>query len=647
MFKHARTHLLIAVLTAGLLSAAMAGGVFGAKRNQAIDLLFTSKPAPTDLVIVEIDEGSIQAVGQWPWPRKTFADLIELLGEASVIGIDVNFKEPSRLGYSDDSTFETALSRATTPVILSSDVQPGGGLIGPLSDFGTVSSHGFTNLITSSDGIVRTARYQRNENPSFSLQIASSYYFGISGESIPIIPHEPVRINFYGPGGTFPAVSAVDVLERKIPAVFFEEKIAIIGATARDLQDFHGTPFGLLSGVEIQANITSTLLGQRFFHESVWLNVIIIFMLAGIAVFLSSTVGRWGYLLSGIIFLFLGYNLIVFLSFDNFLILDLFYPNLTIVLAVSSSLTAQYFLTAKEKKFIRETFSRYLAPEVVDELLSDPSRIKLGGEKADVTILFSDIRGFTSISEGMDPEQLTGFLNDYLGRMTEVVLDHRGVIDKYIGDAVMAFWGAPLKSGDHHLKAVLSALGMMEVLKDFNRDSVKRGNPGMNIGIGINTGSVTVGNMGSEKRLDYTVLGDNVNLASRLEGLTKTYGVNIIVSQSTAGALDEETRKKSGILIRELDRVRVKGKRNSVVISEVVTRERKEKINLILERFNHGRQLYYQGRWVEAIRALEYVLTQVGDDNPSRVLVDRSRELKKLTASGKIKWEGVFDITHK
>ena len=205
-----------------------------------------------------------------------------------------------------------------------------------------------------------------------------------------------------------------------------------------------------------------------------------------------------------------------------------------------------------------------MAPEVINELMTDPSRLKLGGQRKELSILFSDIRDFTSISEKMDPEELTHFLGEYFSRMTAVVLEHRGVVDKYIGDAVMAFWGAPVPEKNHAKQAVATALVMAAELKKLNEENKQKGWPEIKIGIGINSGEVVVGNMGSEKRFDYTVIGDNVNLASRLEGLNKTYQTSILISESTADEV------KNLFTLRELGVTQVKGRQAAVKIFEVL-----------------------------------------------------------------------------
>ncbi|HYU64834.1 MAG TPA: adenylate/guanylate cyclase domain-containing protein, partial [Candidatus Paceibacterota bacterium] len=334
------------------------------------------------------------------------------------------------------------------------------------------------------------------------------------------------------------------------------------------------------------------------------------------------------------------YTIVVFIAFDHQYALDLFYPNLGLIFTGAAVLTTQYSVTAREKKHIHETFSRYLAPQVIKELINNPDALRLGGKKENLTILFSDIRNFTALAESMGPEQLTSFLNQYLSFMTRIVLEHEGVIDKYIGDAIMAFWGTPLPNSNHERDGLVSALEMIEALEAFNKQNARLGNPVINVGIGLNSGEVTVGNMGSEKRFDYTVIGDSVNLASRLEGLTKVYGVNIIIGESTYKTIENDPT----FLCRELDHVQVKGKKHKGRIYEAIPPRRHNVIRKILNAFNRGREAYYEGRWETAQKEFASVLSSLPTDGPSLLLQQRCTEFQKKPPNN---WDGIFELTHK
>jgi len=639
MVKHARTYLLTAVIAGAFLTAIMSAGWFRHWRESLIDVLYTAKSAPTNAIIVEIDEQTIKDIGHWPLPRSTYGNLIDRISraQAAVIGIDINFKEPSA-NPAEDIEFAETILRSQVPVVLTAEVQPDNSIIHPVIPLTANNHEGFPNIFTSSDGVVRATRLTISSFPSFATIIAQQYHARQNRPAY-LPPDDAVRIAYSGPNRTYPFVSAIDVLNDKIPNSFFVNRIVLIGATAKDLQDYHKTPFGLMSGVEIQTSIATTLVEGDYYRQLNGLSIALTFLFAlviGIsAIFVPHLLIIVGIAIMSVVI----YTVAVFLAFDSRYILDLLYPNFSFFLASTMVLTAQYRTATNEKKFIQDTFSRYLAPQVIAELMRDPSQLKLGGQKRELSILFSDIRSFTSISEAMRPERLTKFLNDYLTTMTDIILKHQGVVDKYIGDAIMTFWGAPLENTRHAQSAVSTAAAMIDALDDFNARHALNGDPPINIGIGINTGEVTVGNMGSEKRFDYTVLGDSVNLASRLEGLTKTYGVNIIIGEVSFKKLGQNK-----LLIRELDRVQVKGKKNAVSIYEIVPQHFRKQVEQILKLYAEGRELYYRGRWNEAIIKFEQILIVNPQDGPTKLLRERCLLFKKRPPE---EWEGVFEHTHK
>jgi adenylate cyclase len=637
-------HLTTWLVVSSILSLAALSGLLRRGQDSLVDLLFTPKDPPGNIVIVEINESSINTTGQWPWPRVVFGELVQKLQEAAVIGIDVNFKELSHLGSSDDAAFADAIASSKPPVVLTAEMQSDGRLASPIAPLAQHAQEGFPNLVLGQDGIARVIRYVKNGNRSFALRISQLYQERTNSPAITTIPNGLTRIDFRGPDRTFALVSALEVRQGRIPSSFFKDKIVLIGATARDLQDFHHTPMGIISGVEVQASIITTLLNQHFFTSSTVTTIWLIILLSAFVIALGMRIKRLRVYLPTLLTIFVVYNVIAFISFDRYVILDLLYPNLAIFGSAIASITVQYFFAHREKKFIQETFGRYLAPQVISELLQDPSKLKLGGQRVNLTILFSDIRGFTSFSETMSPEQLIHFLNDYLSHMSTIILDQHGVIDKYIGDAIMSFWGAPLANPHHALDGVLSALAMVEALQTFNEGGKEKNYPPIDIGIGLNSGDVTIGNMGSEKRFDYTVLGDNVNLASRLESLTKTYGINILVSQATVDAISKSALEEHDITMREIDRVKVKGKQQAVTLYQVVAGHKKDSVASIEQAFSRGREAYYRGAWQEAINAFDQVLMAYPDDGPSHTLRDRCEHFLKHPHES---WQGVYEMTSK
>lgn len=339
-----------------------------------------------------------------------------------------------------------------------------------------------------------------------------------------------------------------------------------------------------------------------------------------------------------ILALYITMNLFLFHRYS--LWLDVVYPALA-VLTVYVGVTAYKYVTEeREKKKVRDAFQFYLTSSVINEMLKDPAKLKLGGEKKELSVLFSDIRGFTTISEGMAPEMLVQLLNEYLTAMTGVVFRYNGLLDKYMGDAIMAVFGAPLDQPDHAVRACRTALSMMEELRKFRGKWKAEGRPVLDIGIGINSGEMVVGNMGSEMRFDYTVMGDSVNLGSRLEGINKEYGTHIIVSEYTYGQI------KDHFVCRELDSVRVKGKQFAVRIYELIAEGKADDERYaFIGIFNEGVVKYKLGLWDEAAASFEKVLSVRPADRPSELYIRRCKELKRMPPEGA--WDGVYVMTRK
>ncbi len=330
-------------------------------------------------------------------------------------------------------------------------------------------------------------------------------------------------------------------------------------------QDTHISPYGTTFGIEHHANALNTILNQDFLYKlSPLQNVIIMLVIAlimGLLMPRFSTIGSVILTTTLVILLLVG----TYLLFDlGSIITAMSTPMIQVAFSFTLFTVYRVLTEQKEKKYIRQTFSKFVSKSVVDELLKDPEKLKLGGEKKILTVLFSDIRGFTSISERLTPEQLVEHLNIYLQSMTDVVFKYLGTLDKYVGDEIMAFWGAPIPQEDHALKACRASLEMMIELRKMNEKWAAEEKPELNIGIGLNTGDMVVGNMGSNSRMDYTLMGDMVNLGARLEGTNKVYGTAIIISEFTYEHV------KDHVIVRELDLIRVKGKQQPVRIYELM-----------------------------------------------------------------------------
>ena len=420
-----------------------------------------------------------------------------------------------------------------------------------------------TQAYLDADGIELAIETEgsRGDKEYFALETIN-----LKNHRIPVDANGAVFVPYRGRQGSFPYIPAHEVLSRKTNPIALKDKIVLIGTSAPGLLDLRSTPVqNIYPGVEVHANIISGILDDRIKHKPAWTVGYELVLLVVIAVAMAlllplvspllaatGTLGITGLVLAG-----------TFVAWNNNLILPLASPLLLILMMFMLHMSYGFFIESRGKRQLANLFGHYIPPELVDEMSASPEEYSLEGENREMTVLFSDVRGFTSISEGMDPKQLTQLMNALLTPMTRVIHKNRGTIDKYMGDAIMAFWGAPLANAEHARHALYAALQMMEELKVMQDEFRQRGWPAVNIGIGLNTGDMNVGNMGSEFRMAYTVLGDAVNLGSRLEGLTKEYGVNIIVSESTKAAIPE-------FLFRELDLVRVKGKKEPVAIFEPV-----------------------------------------------------------------------------
>ena len=395
---------------------------------------------------------------------------------------------------------------------------------------------------------------------------------------IPIDTNGMMLVNFMGPPSsdstdgiqTFPVRSYAGYAD-KAPSpnqatwrrtIAAGNKIIMVGAFSNGMAaDQKTTPLGLMFGIEMHANALNTILMDNFLRSVPrWVDLVILAVLVFIIAFMTS---RLSTILSffGTLVLIVGFFLATTLIFDyRSILVNFSSPMLGMIFTFLTIVVYRAMTEERDKKAIRETFGKYLSPKVVDQLVENPP--ELGGVDKDLTVLFSDIRSFTTLSESMSPQKLVNHLNTYLTAMTDVIFEYGGYLDKYVGDEVMCFWGAPLPQADHAVRACKCALRQMQRLRELNEvwpEAIR-----INIGIGLNSGIMTVGNMGSPSRMNYTLMGDNVNLGARLEGTNKEYGTNIIISEFTYGLVRDH------FLVRELDNIRVKGKNKPVLIYELV-----------------------------------------------------------------------------
>lgn len=385
---------------------------------------------------------------------------------------------------------------------------------------------------------------------------------------VPVDENAAALIPYRGPQGSFTYLSAADILAERVGHDQIRGAVVLVGTTAPGLMDLRATPVGAAyPGVEIHANLIVGMLDGKLKHQPgyvVGANALLLAFSGFIMIFLLPRLSptRASLVALAILLLLIAINVAFWALAD--LVVPLASGLLMVALLYAIDMSWGYFVESKTKRQFADLFGQYVPPELVDEMAKDPESYSMDGRKTELTVFFSDIRGFTSISESMPADQLAALMNEYLGAMTAVIRRYRGTLDKYMGDAIMAFWGAPVEDAQQARHAVLSAMDMQAELVRLNPKLAAKGWPEIKVGMGINTGPMIVGDMGSQVRKAYTVVGDAVNLASRLEGITKQYGVGIIVGERTRELLGKE------VVFRELDRVRVKGKEEPVAIFEPI-----------------------------------------------------------------------------
>jgi len=740
----------------GIGGSTHAGFVFLQNIEQrSLDLRFGMRgvrPHDNRIVIVGIDEKTLQKIGSFPLPRNSYALLIKQLDAAgaSVIAFDETFPTPASNSAIDaleelrrdaGKSAPAAITEKIDQIEKGSDqdanlaaaLKNGGNVVlghvflGPgnlesndptiaaayynivwaqafpqvipvkakdghsfdmgkawMNNGGTVeagvepnivklaeaaASFGFINIRPDPDGTLRHAllivRYQDQDFfPSLALQIVRQYekipdqnvaaYIAEDGvDSIQLGSHllKPSHdgtalINYAGPYGTYAHYSMWDVMSGALPAETFRGKIVLVGGTALAIGDMRNTPYegATYMGVEVHANIIDNVLHsgekgrgflQRGFNEEMIDLGVILFFGIGFGLLFGRVQPLYSTLL-----LLAGLGAFVWFVYWAFAAqgrwLSFVIPAGTLVANYAAITSFRMIFEEREKRRIRKMFSHYLSPDVISLIEKDPQKyIRPGGEMKELTVMFSDIRGFTTLSEGLTPDELVLLLNEYLGEMTEAVFAERGTLDKYIGDAVMAFWGSPLPLEDHAALGCACALQMQRRLEKLNLRWKGEGRPHITIGVGLNTGPMTVGNMGSAHFLNWTVMGDNVNLASRLEGITKTYRIGTVISEATYQHV------ASQFTCRELDRITVKGKSQAVKIYELMgTVAERAKFEPLLKPFDEAMVAYLRQDWRGAAAGFGELLGTYPDDGPTQVFLQRALEFMENAPDAD--WNGVY-----
>lgn len=662
-------------------------------RSQSID----------DIVIIDIDGRSETELGRYQqWPRSYFTDVVKYFDEAgaAIIGLDIIFVKDKRnpqidnefikavkntgnvvnaLYFEQEDSLSWRYKMHTPPREFqwekfaeyfpeeNRDLFPYNDRIG--NEFFELLNAGFSlghvNFRGDADGVVRKIHLFNNfmdhSYPAFSFRIFSALagitkiefeenrYLKLYSEDqlvrdIPIDMNGNMIVNWAGNFQTFRYISFYDILMERVPKEYFKDKIVLVGTSLPGLFDLRSVPFNpQFPGVEIHANILYTLLSGEFISVTSATQSFLIYAILGIIVgiiiiFLSPFWSFLIILLLGMLNVFVAY--MVQWEYNHWL--PLVNPILTLLFTFTIVYLYKYNTEEKGKRFIKETFSHFVTHSVVEELLANPEKIKLGGERKNCTVLFSDVAGFTTISEQLTPEALVKLLNEYLTQMTNIVFEYDGMLDKYEGDAIMAVFGAPISHGDHAYKSCAAALQMQEQLVKLRAHWERQGRPQLHARCGINTGEMVVGNMGSETRFDYTVMGDAVNLGARLESANKQYSTSLIIGENTQDAAKDQ------IITRELDLLRVKGKTEPVKVYELVGLKEKgipDQKQQILYLFQEGFKAYLGQNWETAVNYFKQVLNIDRLDGPSKTYIRRCEQF--MISPPPADWDGVFSMQTK
>ncbi len=655
--------------------------------------------ASPQVVVVTVDQPDLDFFkGQgktWPWPRELYAPLIDYCRRsgAKAVIFDILFTEASSYGPEDDQALAQAAAAAgnvVLPFFLSRQGKPpnpsetevlqkaGFAIPGPPPQ----GQPDYRAVITPIPPLLNVARALGNVESSPDpdgifrrvplvvpfkdkwlpiLGFAAFHRFGNQGAlsfkpgalvvghtNIPLDPQGRLLLRYRGPSRSHQRFSAANVIasearvQHGLPPIYPLQDLAgkwvLVGLTAPGLLDLKASPVSAIyPGVEVHATLLDNLLRGDFLRPVPWwvsaASVVILATSMVLAVLFFSSLAITLAVFIGLVLVYLTISVAAFMAgwwADPVL------PGVPLVLSFTLAAAFSYATEGRQKLYIRRMFGQYMSGAVIDHLLEHPEKLELGGERRQVTLFFSDLAGFTTISERLSPETVVGLLNDYLSAMTEIILDEEGTVDKFEGDAIMAFWGAPLEQPDQALRACRAALRQQAALKELNRQFAGLNLPPLSMRIGLNTGDAIVGNLGSVKRFDYTVIGDTVNLASRLEGVNKFYGTHIMASEVTAMAC------RGAVEFRELDLVAVKGKENAIRIFEVLglPGELDPEMERRCQDFARGLALYRLGRFAEAREVFEAILADNPDDGPSRTFRGRCRRFE--AAPPPADWDIVF-----
>lgn len=617
-------------------------------------------PASPDIGIIAIDDKSIAALGRFPWPRREYVRLLDAL-EASkprALLFDVFFPEPE--SPDADRALADALHRAGNVVLATTftfdntlqAVSSTGSL--PLLEQATRTAH--INMIPEEDGMVRRnllyIPYQGRNVPSLGLMAAmhalgetefqpSPFHVYLSSRAIPV-SGDALWINYTGGAGSYPHYSFIDVLQGRIPPEQLRGKTLFLGATALGVYDMRVTPFHANTpGVEVHATVADNILSQRYIHRTgvQALSDLFAILLLGTLSYLLTARLRLPTAMLGVLALIVAYEALCYALFLEGQWISMVYPPVAALLTLLFKGSWRYMVLERNARQMRAMFSSYMSPRLLSQIERHPDAISIGGDNRDVTVMFTDIRGFTTFSEKHPPQKVVERLNEYLGAMVQLIHQHDGTVDKFMGDGIMAYWGAPLEQPDHAARAVACALAMRAQMAVFATEWAARGVEPFHIRGGLQSGDVVAGNIGSRGlKMEYTVIGDTVNQAARLESAGKTYGVDFTVGDATWEQAREHFR------FRALDRIRVVGKDTPVDVYEPLG-PASEPSGELEARYTAALVEFRQRNWQAAEAAFQALLETFPDDKPSQLYLQRCQTFRTKPADAD--WDGVFNRDEK
>jgi len=634
---------------------------FELKAYDLLSRLFNPDKGHPEIIIVQVDQPSLDSLAAegvtWPWPRQMYAPLFERLARADAVFVDIIFSEPSSYGNEDDSIMAASLVQSGNvflPVFATANARsldqagqafldrlairdvrkPSGSLpfaITPIAPF-AAAAHGGGNVMIKPDrdGVYRRLPllFQAADRtlPNFVVGHLLEQHLLTIGQgllmrdSVPLpLDEGALLVRFPRGAQPYETVSAVDLISEigaaRYPAGYFKGKKVLLGLTAAGLYDLKPTAVSAVtSGVTVHAATLDALLHGGYLRR-VPVAALLLFM-AAIVVIVCGFVLTHSSMLANLLLLLCcavaSFGLPAAL-FAGGWYLALIPPLAALLSSFAVASIYSYATEGRERRFVRRAFSQYMDETVVAHLLKNPELIKPGGQRRRVTVFFADIAGFTSIAEQFPPEETALMLHDVLNAVSEEVIRHHGVIDKYIGDCVMAFWGAPLESPDAGRNACCAALAFLEALKSVNKGFAERGLGAISMRVGLHTGDAIVGNLGSDRLFDFTVIGDTVNLASRMESANKFFSTSIMVSEDTL------LEAGDGFVVRELGLIAVKGKVRPVRVFELLAEKEHAPEELLqwADEYQRAMELFHGREWQTALELFESLLRQRPQDAPT------------------------------